>query len=166
MTVRRLWTFQRLPRIARLRRTGVLRTTWDELNDDERDRYPAMVAAMLAGGVDTGGHPPIWAWSPRPTLLDACALFDPEHELSKGIATVEFDAPVSSTYDSCYGSWNDHLADRFDDPDARWTPTPPSPSSHEPVQVCLPLLRAEWVRAVRELPRSGWDGTIRLEEPA
>ena len=150
-----LRTFQRLPRVAQLDADGVLVGDWDRVPDAHRAGYRAMVAAMARAGVDTAGRPPMWAWRGGLTLLDAALPLDPEHELSTGYATVEFEAPAELTVVSDYGAWNDHLEALFHGGPADWNVT--HPVRAQPEQVCVPYLRAEWVRDVRPLPTTGWD---------
>jgi hypothetical protein len=72
-----------------------------------------------------------------------------------GYATVEFTAPAELVLATDYGAWNDYLFALFDGTE-RVPPgwDVPTPVAYELVQVCLPLLRAEWVREVRPLPRT------------
>jgi len=65
-----------------------------------------------------------WEWSRRGSRL------------RQGGATVEFDAPSELCLASDYGAWNDY----------------PCPLAQRLVQVCLPELRAGWVREIRPLP--------------
>jgi hypothetical protein len=146
--------------------------------DAFRTAYAEMVAAMERAGMPTGGLPPVWAWGGRcgVTIQDAHMLVG--EPLWHGYATVEFAAPAELALASDYGVWNDYLFALFDDSGSvpcGWdVPTPvaderacerinvtaPARSaSDELVQVCLPALRAEWVREVRPLPRSPDDVT-------
>ncbi|MFC4946979.1 hypothetical protein [Pseudonocardia sp. GCM10023141] len=151
-----LRTFQPLSRVAQLRGDGVLVGDWHHVPVEPlRGGYRAMVAAMAAAGVDTGGNPPIWAWRGALTLLDSRMLLA-EHELRAGWATIALDAPTELVVESDYGAWNDHLAALFDPAPTEWRLVPPRPGV-EPVQACLPQLRAEWVSEIRPLPTSGWD---------
>jgi hypothetical protein len=123
--------------------------------DDAYPRaYRAMVAAMERAGVPTHGRPPVWAWggSCGVTVEDAHMLVG--EPLWDGYVTIEFSAPAELVLASDYGAWNDYLYDLADGVDAvpRWDV--PTPVAHEQVQVCLPFLRAEWVREIRRLPRS------------
>ena len=152
-----LRTFQRLTRVAQLEAEGMLVGDWDHVPPAHRDAYRAMAAAMSRAGVDTAGRPPMWAWRGPLRLLDAALLLNPEHELSTGYATVEFAAPAELVVASDYGAWNDFLEALFLGEPASWEPTASSRSVRGPEQVCLPLLRAEWVHDVRSLPRTGWD---------
>jgi hypothetical protein len=154
-----LWTFQPLARVAELRESGELVGSWAHVPrspaDAFRRAYADMVAAMERAGMPTEGRPPVWAWGGRRgvTVQDAHMLVgDP---LWHGYATVEFTAPSELVLATDYGAWNDYLFALFDDAG----PVPrgwdvPTPVADELVQVCLPALRAEWVRAVRPLPRS------------
>ena len=71
-----------------------------------------------------------------------------------GYVTIEFSAPTELVLATDYGAWNDYIYDLADGLDAvpRWDV--PTPIADEQVQVCLPALRAEWVREIRPLPRS------------
>lgn len=149
-----LRTFQPRSRLTTLDADGVLVGSWDRVSGGPvRHGYAAMVAAMAAAGIDTGGLPPIWAWRGRLTLVDATMLLS-DHELRSGYVTIEFDAPAELTVASDYGRWNDHLAALFESDCIEWEIGGPAT---EPVQICLPQLRAEWVRAVRPLPTTGWN---------
>lgn len=159
-----LRSFQRLTRVASLTATGALVGDWTYVPEADRPAYRAMVAAMAAAGVDTGGRPPVWAWHGEPRLIDAALLLDQEQELSSGYATVEFDAPEPLVALSDYSAWNDHLFEMFNDRPARWSVgtgrwlgPPAKPRAAHPTQACLPYLRAEWLLDVRPLPRTGWD---------
>jgi hypothetical protein len=151
-----LRTFQRLTRVAELEADGVLVGHWDRVQPAHREGYQAMVGAMARAGVETGGKPPMWAWRGTVLLLDAALLLDAEHELSTGYATVEFEAPAELVVTSDYGAWNDYLEALFLGSPVQWDVTAPSGRT-APEQVCLPYLRAEWVREVRPLPTTGWD---------
>ncbi len=144
-----LRTFQPLTRV-----TGDLVGDWDRVPPGLVAPYRAMVAAMERAGVGTGGRPPVWAWHGELRLIDAMLLFDAEHELSRGFATVEFDAPAGLVVESDYGRWNDFLAASLEGRECAWEL---GPVAREPVQVCLPYVRASWVRDVRPLPTGGWD---------
>jgi hypothetical protein len=154
-----LWSFQPLARVAELEADGRLVGWWEHVptstSDAIRTAYREMVAAMDRAGVPTDGRPPVWAWGGRHgvTLGDAHALVGAP--LWNGYATVEFAAPAELLFVTDYGAWNDYLADLFvadaTVPAAWDVPTPIGP---ELVQVCLPVLRAAWVREIRPLPRS------------
>lgn len=164
-----LRTFQPTVRVTALMDSGSLVGSWDHVPTSLHGAYRAMAQAMAKAGVDTEGRPPVWAWWGELLLLDALNLLDPEHQLSAGYATVEFDAPVELVVASDYGVWNDHLAAVFNgsggtgDLGVRATTIPLD--RRKPTQVCLPYLRAEWVCDVRPLPRSGWD-EIDVSRPA
>lgn len=123
-----------------------------------------MVDAMRRSGVDTGGRPPVWAWQGVLRLRDATSLFDPQHELVRGFATVELDAPDDLVVLSDYGKWCDYLMAPVGSV-GEWNPGALDPHSAVPVQACLPSLRSEWVRTVRPLPTTGWE-QIDQERPA
>jgi hypothetical protein len=153
-----LWSFQPAARMAELHGTGQLVGAWEYvlpgMNDALPRAYRAMVAAMERAGMSTQGRPPVWAWggSCGVTAGDAHMLVgDP---LWDGYVTIEFSAPTELVLASDYGAWNDYIYDLFDGLDAvaRWDV--PTPIANEQVQVCVPALRAEWVREVRPLPRS------------
>ena len=153
-----LWSFQPAARVAELNATGQLVGAWEHVlpgMDDAHPRaYRAMVEAMERAGITTRGRPPVWAWggSCGVTVLDAHMLVgDP---LWDGYATIEFSAPTELVLASDYGAWNDYISDLFDGRLAvpRWDV--PTAIADELVQVCLPALRAEWVRGIRPLPRS------------
>ncbi len=154
-----LWSFQPLARIAELRKAGELVGSWEHVarssGDAIRRAYGEMVAAMERAGMPTAGRPPVWAWGGRPgvTVQDAHSLVG--EPLWAGYATVEFSAPAELVLASDYGAWNDYLFALFDDAEAaRPAWDVPTPIAGELVQVCLPVLRAEWVREIRPLPRS------------
>ncbi len=151
-----LWTFQPAARVAELRPTGRLVGAWEYVPTGLSipDAYRAMVAAMERAGLSTQGRPPVWAWggSCGVTVEDAHMLVG--EPLWDGYVTIEFGAPAELVLASDYGAWNDYLYDLADGVDAvpRWDV--PTLIADEQVQVCLPFLRAEWVREVRRLPRS------------
>jgi hypothetical protein len=157
-----LRTFQSLRRVEQLDIDGSLVGCWEHAQTP--DGYGAMVAAMARAGVDTGGMPPIWAWRGTLCLLDAKMLLA-EHELRAGHATVEFDAPAELAVESDYGAWNDYLEALITGRPAEWDLRAVRAGGEGPMQVCLPYLRAEWVRDVRPLPRAGWD-EIDVSHPA
>ncbi|GAA4523696.1 hypothetical protein [Amycolatopsis samaneae] len=156
-----LRTFQPLARAAHLAAGGSLVGSWAHVPVPFGAAYRAMVDAMGEAGVSTGGYPPVWAWWGRLRLFDATALFNPEHELSTGYATVEFEAPAQLVVPSDYGVWNDYLDAVFENRVAATgvgvhrTAVPLD--AEKPTQVCLPYVRASWVRDIRPLPTSGWD---------
>jgi hypothetical protein len=161
-----LWSFQPLARVRALETHGELVASWDHVppstSDVVRAAYREMVAAMDRAGVVTDGRPPVWAWggSCGVTLADAHSLVG--ELLWSGYATVEFVAPAELLVVSDYGAWNDYLAELFvAGPDAGVAPAwdVPTPIGHELVQVCLPVLRASWVREIRRLPRSDQEVT-------
>nr|WP_157528710.1 hypothetical protein [Kibdelosporangium sp. MJ126-NF4] len=156
-----LYTFQRLTRVEQLKTEGTLTASWTALSPFERAVYPSMVEAMRKAGIPIKNNPPIWAWTERPTLLDAALLLNPEHELSKGYATIEFEAPENLTHLSDYSAWNDHMAEKLRNPTATW-----KQKSKEGNQATLPWLSQEWVKEVRPLPTTGWNKTENLEKPA
>lgn len=153
-----LRSFQPLARVRELQATGELVGSWEHVPPSPGDviagAYRAMVAAMERAGVATEGRPPVWAWGGRRgvTVQDAHMLVGPR--LRDGWATIEFTAPARLVLATDYGAWNDDLAARFSgdapDPPAWDVPTRIGDGL---VQVCLPVLRAEWVRDVRPLPR-------------
>jgi hypothetical protein len=148
----RLWTFQPLVRVAELERAGRMTGSWEWVSPGFVSRsYRAMVAARA--GIDTDGRPPVWAWSARRrvSLGDAADLLG-EYGLLQGCATVEFAAPTELCLASDYGAWNDYQYElhRSGAAPAYWDV--PCPLGQRQVQVCLPELRAEWVRAIRPLP--------------
>jgi hypothetical protein len=157
-----LRTFQSLRRVEQLEADGRLVGRWKHAQMP--GGYRAMVAAMARAGVDTGGLPPIWAWRGTLILLDARLLLA-EHELRAGYATVEFDAPAELAVESDYGAWNDYLEALITGRPAEWDGQAVPVDGEKPVQVCLPFLRAEWVRDIRPLPRTGWD-EIDVSDPA
>jgi hypothetical protein len=153
-----LWTFQPLSRVAELRESGELVGSWEHVpkspGDTIRKAYAEMVAAMERAGMATEGRPPVWAWGGRcgVTVQDAHSLVG--EPVWQGYATVEFTAPAELVLATDYGAWNDYLFVLFDDAGpVRPGWDVPTPVADELVQVCLPALRAEWVREVRPLPR-------------
>jgi hypothetical protein len=151
-----LWSFQPAARVAELQTGGRLVGAWEYVPSGSSvpAAYRAMVAAMERADLSTQGRPPVWAWggSCGVTVEDAHMLVgDP---LWDGYVTIEFTAPTRMVLASDYGAWNDYLYDLSHGPDAvpRWDV--PTPVADELVQVCLPMLPAEWVREVRPLPRS------------
>jgi hypothetical protein len=157
--VTRLWSFQPLARVGELHGSGVLVGSWEHVPRSTggviRTAYEEMVAAMARAGVSTQGRPPVWAWGGRcgVTIEEARMLVG--EPLWQGYATVEFSAPAELVLATDYGAWNDYLFALFEGtgPTAG-TWDVPTPIADELVQVCLPVLRAEWVREVRPLPRS------------
>ncbi|WP_232665772.1 hypothetical protein [Pseudonocardia sp. TRM90224] len=148
-------TFQRLVRVDKLYTDGRLLGDWSLVVPGYEPAYRGMVAAMARAGVDTGGRPPIWGWHGRLTLGDAAMLFNAEHELSLGFATLDLAAPDELVVRSDYGAWNDYMSDVFEGKPAEWDPA--GRPAQVPAQICLPFLLAEWVLAVRPLPTSGWE---------
>jgi hypothetical protein len=155
-----LWSFQPLTRVTELNTTGELVGSWAHVPRSPGDAigtaYRAMVAAMERAGVPTAGRPPVWAWGGGRgvTIMDAHMLVG--EPLWHGYATVEFLAPAELALTSHYRAWNDYLVALFEgaEPGERaWDV--PTPIADELVQVCLPVLRADWVREIRPLPLSG-----------
>ncbi|WP_226367031.1 hypothetical protein [Pseudonocardia sp. ICBG162] len=87
-----LKTFQRLDRVIQLHEEGVLVGSWDTVLGGLERAYEWMVETMDTHRIDTGGNPPIWAWSGTLRLIDAYLLFDETHELSTGYAVITFNA--------------------------------------------------------------------------
>jgi hypothetical protein len=151
-----LWSFQPATRLAELQATGRLVGAWEHVPTglSVPEAYRAMAAAMERAGIPMHDRPPVWAWggSCGVTVEDAHMLVgDPVWD---GYVTIEFSAPMQLVLASDYGAWNDYLYDLSRGPAAvpRWDV--PTPIADDLVQVCLPVLRAEWVREVRSLPRS------------
>lgn len=86
-------------------------------------------------------------------------LLDPEHEVSRGYATVTLSAPTELVMVSDYGQWCEAL---FLNADV-WDPAPPVHGPY-PAQATLPYLRADWVRSIDLLPVDGWND-LDLERP-
>jgi hypothetical protein len=153
-----LWTFQPLERVAVLEAGGELVGSWDHVpagpGDAIRTAYREMVAAMERAGIATAGRPPVWAWGGRCGVTPDDALMLVGEPLWDGYATIEFTAPERLVHTTDYGSWCDYLSALFDGPAGPEGWDVPTPIADELVQVCLPVLRAEWVREVRPLPRS------------
>lgn len=152
----KLQTFQLLSRLAELDEAGVISGDWEYVLGGCDEAYRGMVQFMERVGVDTAGCPPIWAWHGPLHLWDASSLFDPEHELVHGFATVDLEVPDEMIVLSDYGQWCEYLMTPVSEL-GEWVPDRIVPTEGVLVQACLPLLRAEWVRAVRPLPRTGWD---------
>lgn len=152
-----LRTFQSLNRITQLQHNGTLVGSWDRVLPGTEDAYLRMVEVMTEHGIDTGGCPPVWAWSGALRLADADSLFNAEHELSGGFATVTFRAPQHLVLLCDYEHWCDALMPPADAPIAPWQPKRRDSGSRHPEQACLPHLRLEWVRTIQLLPTSGWD---------
>lgn len=107
-------------------------------------------------GVETQGRPPIWAWHGPLRLRDASSLFDPEHELVHGFATLDLEVPDELIVLTDYGQWCDYLMSpvlQLGD----WRPEAVVRMDDVLLQACLPYLRSEWVQAMRPPPRTGWD---------
>jgi hypothetical protein len=158
----RLWSFQPLSRVAILQADGELVGSWEHVprstGDVIRTAYGEMVAAMARVGVPTDGRPPVWAWGGRRgvTVGDALSLVG-EPLWWDGYATIEFTAPAELLVATDYGAWNDYVFALFEADSAESVPTTwdvPTSIGDALVQVCLPVLRAEWVREIRPLPRS------------
>ena len=153
-----LWTFQPLERVAVLEAGGELVGSWEHVprstGDVIRIAYREMVAAMERAGVSTAGRPPVWAWAGGGgvTVQDAFMLVG--EPIRDGYATVEFAAPERLTHVTDYGAWCDFLFSLFDGSAEPSGWDVPTAIEDELVQVCLPVLRADWVREVRSLPRS------------
>jgi hypothetical protein len=154
-----LWSFQPAARMTELHTVGHLVGAWEHVMPGMDDAYPrayrAMVAAMGRAGLPTQGRPPVWAWggSCGITVQEAHMLVgDPLWW--DGYVTIEFSAPTELVLASDYGAWNDYISDLFDGVDAVPQWDVPTPIADELVQVCLPVLRADWVREIRPLPRS------------
>jgi hypothetical protein len=153
-----LWSFQPAARVAELHAAGRLVGAWEHVMPGMDDLYPrayrAMAAAMERVGIRLEGRPPVWAWggSCGVTIGDAEMLVGAP--LWDGYVTIEFAAPTELVLATDYGIWNDYLHSLSDAAEAvpRWDVW--TPIADELVQVCLPELRAEWVREIRPLPRS------------
>jgi hypothetical protein len=168
----RLWTFQPLSRLADLEEDGELVGSWEHVPASTGDvicaAYGEMVGAMARAGVSTDGRPPIWAWGGGcgGTVGDAHMVVG--EPLWGGYATIEFTAPAELLLVTDYGAWNDYLFALFEADSTEAVPRTwdvPTPLGDELVQVCLPVLRAEWVRDIRPLPRSE-DDVVEWAAPA
>jgi hypothetical protein len=158
-----MWTFQPLDRVAALEAEGELVGSWEHVPASTGDAiliaYREMVAAMERVGVSTAGRPPVWAWGGRCGVTIEDALMLVGEPLWEGYATVEFAAPEGLAHATDYGAWCDYLFALFDGTAEPSGWDVPTSIDGELVQVCLPVLRAEWVREVRPLPRSPDDVT-------
>lgn len=159
-----LRTFQPLSRVAQLQHDRTLIGDWGHVRPGNERAYARMVEVMTEHGISTDGRPPIWAWHGPLRLIDADLLFDPVHELSRGIATLTFRAPADLVLLCDYGHWCDALMAPAADPAQPWQPAGRTADSLHPEQACLPYLRREWVTNIKPLPVAGWD-TLDLETP-
>lgn len=154
-----LRSFQPITRIQQLQHDGILIGDWAHVLRGTEKAYGRMVEVMTQRGIDCHGRPPIWAWLGQVRLMDAVLLLDPEHELSRGFATVTFTAPTDMVMVSDYGHWCEALFRNSDE----WAPAPPVRGPH-PAQATLPYLQADWVHNIDLLPIEGWDD-IDLNQP-
>ena len=152
-----LLTFQSLRRVAQLESDRVMLGDWSRVDVAHVAAFRRMTDVMTLHGIDTAGRPPVWAWRGTLRLRDAALLFDPEHELSQGFATVTFTAPGDLVVLSDYAHWCQLLFDPVDAAIEAWQPERRHSRTCQPEQACLPYVRAEWVTRVRPLPRSGWN---------
>lgn len=161
MTTLQLKTFQPLPQVARLKETGTLTGDWDRIcSCSWTDAYRGMVSNMATHGIDCAGNPPIWAWWGPLTLGDAFLLYDLEHDLPQGFATITFNAPTNLVFLSDYDEWNDALF-----PYTPWTPAPLPPTPGQQLQATLPYLDLAWVTGISPLPTADfyeldWDSAV------
>lgn len=130
---------------------------WDHVLPGTEHAYMRMVEVMAEHGIDTDGRPPVWAWRGPLRLEDADSLFNAEHELSKGFATLTFRASDRLVLLSDYGHWCDALVASTGISADLWQPICRAKSSHHPEQACLVHLRIEWVTDIKPLPTTGWD---------
>ncbi|GEM_PF-5041228 len=158
-----LKSFQPLDRVAQLRREGTLVGDWNRVGGPMvAPQYQRMVEEMAAHGIDCEGHPPVWAWQGRVTLLDASMLLSVEHELRQGWFTISFRAPRDLVFLSDYAVWCDFFLSGTE-----WDPTlfrsPVERSADDwagltcGVQATLPYLRRGWIDTIQPLPTTGWN---------
>lgn len=159
-----LKTFQSLTRVTQLHHDGIIVGDWNHVVPGTENAYARMVEVMTEHNIDTAGHPPIWAWRGTLRLSDADSLFNAEHELTKGFATLTLRAPEHLVLLSDYGHWCDTVMPPVGALSHPWQPKRRDPNSHHPEQACLPYLRLEWVSTVEPLPTTGWD-SLDLETP-
>lgn len=151
-----LRTFQSLARVTQLHRDGVLLGDWAHVLPGTERGYRRLVEVMEDKGIPTAGRPPVWAWHGRVRLVDADLLFDATQELSRGFATITFQAPEHLVLLSDYGHWSDVMLS--DEVSLRqWQPRRRTPSSDRLEQACLPYLTLAWVTKIEPLPTTGWD---------
>src|SRR5205823_6638312 len=71
---------------------------------------------------------------------------------ARRLRTFEFYAHAELAVQYDYGAWNDYLEAVITGRPAEWDLRAVRADGDEPVQVCLPYLRSDWVRDVRPLP--------------
>jgi len=154
-----------------LARNGVYRPAWSYVGNDPDwiGLYRMMATAMQRRGLSTNGRPPVWAWpcDPRlggPMTLDHALFFLGGPEQARRVWVIELDAPDHLCLLCSYRDWQDIV---YGDRDSRPTNLSgllarrlrtPGTRVHaqarldpDAYQVCLPMLRREWVRDVRPL---------------
>lgn len=170
MPIMRLLTIQSNKARLSLMSNGVYRPCWSWVASDSdwRALYGRMIVAMRRRGLSTAGRPPVWAWPADPNLggpitRDAAFFFLGGVEQARNMCVIEFEAPARLCLLSSYGAWQtlvyseekcrpSCLSGLF----ARRAPIaiallPPYDRAAPDYQVCLPMLRRDWLRNVRPL---------------
>ena len=140
--------------------------------------YRWMSQAMSQRGLQTFGHPPVWAW-PKSPALGGPPTFTTVDALLGGPECLawmwifEFCAPDHLCLCSSYNLWN-RVLDAFllgtisaDTPHHLFNPPcylRESPLEPDGVQFCLPFIDRNWIRVVRPLPvrprLNNWDAPV------
>ena len=159
----RLWTYQHPAVLNTLQQGKRHLCSWDcESNQRWQNAYRWMAGQMNQHGIETGLHPPVWAWHSvnclggKPDTDCANALLT-GFQLKQGIDLIELEAPDHLVLVSGYGPWN-QILDRFMDgeiPDAQEAydcfavkikPHRGRPRRYfRDIQACLPFIEPSWV---------------------
>ncbi len=161
----RLWSFQSSIAIKHLQNKGQLKGDWKYVSKGYWTKsYKWMAEEMKKRGLDCEGNPPVWAWHScgawerPPTLNDARALLS-DGELELGVQVVEFEVAEEWVLLSRYSVWN-LILDAFIDNNKEFILKNTEhlfvynkinfPNT-DSIQATLPILKTEWVTAIRPL---------------
>lgn len=177
----RLLTIQSNTARLALMGNGIYRPSWSWVGNDPdwASLYRMMMVAMGRRGLSSGGRPPVWAWPCErryggPLTLEAALFFLGGIERAQAAWMIEFDAPAHHCLLTCYRAWQTivhserrhrppHLASIFTRQSASTGTMVHHDARPDPdeYQVCLSMLRREWIHTVRPL-KSGASGSRTL----
>lgn len=181
----KLWSFQPQSAITTLQETGLLKTTWEIVqnsdNSDLMEAYQWLTNEMELRGIKMQNHAPIWAWNEYPQKVK----FDWDGESSH---LIEFEAPDNLVCLTDFDNWH-HVLNK------QYCPTPEEDKLFESLdftefchllsklespkgaietswqrifenineaQATLPYIKLDWV--IRLIPREPHWGQFRLKE--
>jgi hypothetical protein len=154
----RVWTFQSPDVGVLVQKQPIYRADYSfPAPQYSKPFYEWMARQMESRGIAVGPHPPIWAWRPntaRPPKLITARMLLSDGELLRGVSIIELEVPSEFVLLTSYSKWCDIFFKSSSE-----LPSTPDPELYsvdqskddDDTQACLPLIRREWVQAVRVL---------------